>query len=376
MNRKLFHIVSDENFWNKKSGKFYLGIDPTGEGIHIGHLIPIKLCLELLSNGFQGILLIGGFTGGIGDPTDKNEARKKLKEDDTSKYSQTIFNDIHRIFKPHLDKIIQVNNKDWLNKMTISDYLSVSYNISINKKLHLETFDNRLRNNLPLSGSEFMYPDLQMIDFLHLYNTYGCNIQIGGQDQWGNISYGVHILKKITKNDEIFGLCTPLLTSNNKKISKSEGKPPFIKDPFSIYQFCIKMSDEILIQMKDIFLPDLNLDGDHKKSRQAIAKSVLQIGYPEDFENMYQKAEEDSQNMFYQDINEISDDYFEKFETTDVINIINTLNNSLSKSELKRKIQQGGITVNGTKISENIILENGKYKIKLGESNVFLICII
>ena len=164
----LIQIVSDDKFYEMSSvGKFYLGIDPTGR-IHIGHLISIKLCLDLLEKGFDGILLIGGFTGKIGDPTDKLEARKKLTNTIAQSFSTLIYEDLYRIFENYRDRIIFVNNKDWLDTMTFSEYLNISYNISVNRKLNLETFSNRLSKNLPLSVAEFTYPDVQMIDFLHL----------------------------------------------------------------------------------------------------------------------------------------------------------------------------------------------------------------
>jgi tyrosyl-tRNA synthetase len=376
MNKKLFHQVSDENFFSEKNGKFYLGIDPTGFGIHIGHLIPIKLALTLLENNFEGILLIGGFTGKIGDPTDKNEARKKLEENEAKNYSQFIFDDINRIFEPYKNKITFVNNKDWLEKMTFSDYLSLSYHISIVKKLHLETFDKRLKENLTLSAAEFLYPDIQMIDFLHLCNNFDCNIQIGGSDQWGNISFGVHYVKKITKRDDIFGLCAPLLTSNNKKISKSEGKPAFIKDPFAIYQFCIRLNDETLMQMCEIFAPELNTKDDPKTLRKNIAKAVLKIGYPNDYEKIYEKVENESEQIFFKNVNEIYDEFFFEKESQDLISLINFMDSSISKSEIKRKMSEGAITLNEKKISENINLEAGKYKIKIGSKIVFLVKII
>lgn len=382
INKNLLFKVTDEDIIEKlkenPNSKFYLGIDPTGEGIHIGHLIPIRLAIELLQNGFHGFLLIGGFTGSIGDPTDKSETRKKLNEDSTNMYSKIIFDDINRIFEPYKDKIIFVNNKDWLDKLSFSDFLNISYHVSINRKISLETFSNRLKENLNLSSAEFMYPDMQMIDFLHLFNNFGCNIQIGGCDQWGNVSYGTHYVRKITQNKNIYGLCTPLLVANGKKISKSEGKPPFIKDPFSIYQHCIRVSDDTLIQLRDIFLPDFNLSENHKENREIIAKEVLKISYPNNYNALLNKIKEDSENIFYKDIDEIPEDLLTEYnlnENLDIISIINNLDNSISKSEIKRKLSENAITINNEKTNENKYLSNGKYKIKIGSKIVFCIYI-
>jgi tyrosyl-tRNA synthetase len=377
MNKKLFHIVSDEAIFQEKHGTFYLGIDPTAAGAHIGHLISLRLGIELLNNGFQGIILIGGFTGKIGDPTDKTEARKKLNTDQASDFGNHILNDIKHIFEPYKEKITYVNNKDWLDQFTLSDYLNLSYHISISRKIHLETFDNRLRNNLNLSGAEFMYPDVQMIDFLHLANNHGCNIQLGGQDQWGNISYGVHYVKKITDRDDIYGICTPLLTSNNKKISKSEGKPPFLKNPFDLYQFCMQTTDDTIQQMYDIFLPNITLDNDNiQVNRKKIAHEIISIAHPKYFQEIFDKIESDSQLLFYEtNIEKIPNHLLQQVKPTDVISIINELDNNISKSELKRKISEGAVSINGVKILENVELNNGKYRITLGSKRVFCIII-
>lgn len=377
MNKDLLFQISDENFLNEKSGKFYLGIDPTGAGLHIGHLIPIKLALTLLERGFDGVILIGGFTGQIGDPTDKNEARKKLEAEDTQKFTQGILGDIYRIFSPYKNQIVYRNNKDWLDSMSLSSYLSLAYNISIVRKLHLDTFDKRIKQNLSLSAAEFLYPDIQMIDFLHLCTQENCNIQIGGADQWGNISYGVHYVKKITRREDIFGLCTPLLTSNNKKISKSEGNPALASDPAALYQFCIRSNEDVFIQMCNLFDPSiLTRDSDHQSRRKSLVREVLRLCYPVDSDRIFTKIDAEAEAIFFQDIEQIPENLLFCTAVNDILTVIHSINSSISKSEIKRKISENAVTVNGVKISENQTLSQGKYKIKIGAKMVFCIKII
>lgn len=371
----LIDQCSDSSIVNLKTGKFYLGIDPTGEGIHIGHLIPIKLAITLLEKGMTGIILIGGFTGQIGDPTDKNECRKKLDENATNNFSSGILKDVQTIFQPFEKQITFVNNKDWLDSFKLSEYLNISYHISVSRKLHLETFQNRLSKSLSLSNTEFIYPDIQMIDFLHLFNVYNCNIQIGGADQWGNIAYGVHYVKKITSSKDIYGVCTPLLLSKGKKISKSVGSPSFVNDAFSLYQHCIQMSDETIHQLYGIFAQDALRAESHKIDRENIILEIFRISYPMDFIIKFKDCQNKTMSIFNKDITSVEDELFKETNSDTIINIIHICN-SWSKSEIRRKLSENAISVNGDKITDNIILIQGKYKIKIGQKNIICVNII
>lgn len=365
-NSNLFKIISDDDFFRKFAengkNKFYLGIDPTAPGVHLGHLISIKLGIELLKHGCEAIILIGGFTGKIGDPTDKNEARKKLEDDAAEDFSQGILSDLKEIFRNY--KVNFVNNKTWLDKMTMSEYLNISYNISIARKINLETFHKRITNNLPLTGAEFMYPDIQMIDFLELNRLYGCNIQIGGADQWGNISYGVHYVKKITKQENIFGLCTPLLTVDGVKVSKTDLNPPFVNNPFNLYQFIFKLPFEAIGKLRDFFCENENIS-DSSESRHMVIKSIFKVAY-RDFEEKFQKVKEQSEQMFYAELSDIDDMLFHQTQMNDLLEILSNMDD-ISKSEIKRKMKEGALLINNNKAFENLQLDKGKYRVKIGK---------
>ena len=149
---------------------------------------------------------------------------KKLKKNIIKDNTQLLLQDFKSVFQKYKQQVIFVNNKDWLNNMSLSDYLSLAYYFSVNNKLKFSTFKNRIEQSLNLSMTEFIYQDLQLIDFLHLYREYNCTVQVGGGDQWGNISFGVKNVNKITAKDHFYGICTPLITDNQQdKIGKKPG---------------------------------------------------------------------------------------------------------------------------------------------------------
>jgi tyrosyl-tRNA synthetase len=352
-------MVSSEKILDHfNDGKFYLGIDPTAHSIHIGHLIPISLCIDLLQRGMSGIILVGGFTGQIGDPTDKNETRKVLESQVIKNNSSGILNDLKRIFKPYENKIIFVNNIDWLSSMNMSEYLSLARYISVNKKVNLDTFKRRLDNNQHLSLSEFMYSDLQMIDFLHLYKNYKCNIQVGGQDQWGNISFGVHYVKQITGDENIFGICTPLLLDNGKKVSKSDGKPAFLSSPFDLYQFLYRLSDNAMYEMCALFQVEEN--------REILINKIFSIVYPDESQDILKNTVEKSNLIFKSNINSCPDELIQYLESDKLSKILYKCNLVKSISDAKRQISQGAVYVDNIKEMEDILFNNGKFKLSVG----------
>lgn len=256
--------ISNDNCWSINNGTFYFGVDPTGPGLHIGHMLPISMALDLIDMGFKAIILVGGFTGSVGDPTGKLQTRKQLGADHIEDFSKGILNDLKQIFR---DNVIFVNNNDWLSKMTIGDFMWFANKLSVNKKLHLDIFNTRLSNQSPLFMNEFLYPDLQAIDFWHLYNQYKCTIQIGGQDQWGNISYGVHAMNRLCNEQEFVGITTKLLENKGKKMGKSENNCVFVRDHINLYQSILQMDDEVTNNLCELFNISTGSDGPINKDK-------------------------------------------------------------------------------------------------------------
>ena len=227
--RGFFHQCTDEvkltNLLNNKSIKAYIGFDCTAPSLHVGSLLQV-MCLRLLQKyGHQPVVLLGGGTTLIGDPSGKDSTRKILDE-------KTIENNIKKIkkifeklldFKNKNTVPIFVNNAEWLNKLKYIEFLrSIGKHFTINKMLSFDSVKLRLEREQSLSYMEFNYMILQAYDFYKLHDKYNCVLQLGGSDQWGNIVNGVELIRKINQK-ESFGLTTPLITlSSGAKMGKTE----------------------------------------------------------------------------------------------------------------------------------------------------------
>ena len=227
--RGYFYQCTDENelsdLLDKKKIKAYIGFDCTAESLHVGSLLQI-MCLRMLQkHGHQPIVLLGGGTTRIGDPSGKDKTRKILSEDEIEKNSKNI----ERILKKFLNtndkniKPIFVNNYKWLKDLNYISFLrDIGKHFTINKMLTFESVKTRLDREQSLSYMEFNYMILQAYDFLELNKNKNCLMQIGGSDQWGNIVNGVELIKRHSKK-QVFGLTTPLITlASGSKMGKTE----------------------------------------------------------------------------------------------------------------------------------------------------------
>ncbi len=362
---RLIKQVSNESFFNHKNLTFYFGIDPTAEGIHVGHLLPLVLAIELINKGFKLIILIGGFTASIGDPTGKSEVRKKLNDNCIIDFSSGLLKDIKKIFQSY--DVTYVNNADWLSQIKLKEFIELSYSLSVNKKLNLDTFATRLTNNQHLAMSEFLYSDLQAIDFVYLYDKYGCNVQIGGGDQWGNIAFGVHYLEKIRQTD-VFGITTHLLTHNGQKVGKSIGKPPFLQNSEDLYDFCLRLPDESAHQLYYILFNKKELDPVIMKKKLIQEILLMYNGNNEEFNKITNKKSLLTQSQ--------SDTYIHIKEVK-LSKILLKLNFITTTSEAKRQIRSGAIVVNDKKCLEDQNFDIGnKIKIVFSKKKVGFVKII
>ena len=334
----LFH-KSHEDLLSVKNTTFYLGIDPTSSSLHIGHLIPLKLAMELIDAGWKCIILIGGFTGAIGDPTDKKALRSPIDSQTIKRNISSLKKQLKKIFQHR--KVLMVNNATWMNRMALKSYLEIGLQISVNQKVSLDTFANRLNNSLPLSMTEFIYSDLQALDFLHLYNKYKCRVQIGGQDQWGNISQGLHMVQKITKEKQIYGITTPLLTNNGVKMGKTEKPMNLFQDPFDIYDYLYRQGPEFRQQLSKYFSCTTDNLFDTLMQIIGVNQNIIHRIKQHNWRNAYRTSETKLSNILF---------YFKYVGST---------------TEAKEKIKDGALLIDGVKVQENQSLLRGKtYKVQ------------
>jgi tyrosyl-tRNA synthetase len=362
---KLASYISDDQLLRKiqeEKFSFYFGIDPTAHGIHIGHLLVIQLARQLISLGHRCIVLIGGFTGSIGDPTGKSETRSSLDQETTIQFANGILYDIKNIFG---EEVIYVNNKNWLSTMTLEDFFDFSRQVSVNRKLSMETFERRIKEKAHLSMSEFMYPEMQLLDYIHLNREYGCTLQIGGGDQWGNMSFGVHYLKKRI-GCEAYAIATPLLTNSGKKISKTDEKVPFLKDYKKMYHYLLQVNDETALEICDLF--SIEKDEDVFVMKKNIFKWIYQIyTVPESFEQI----EKDASEAFYGKWQDAPLYLFTNTSERDIVSLLKTIS-GFSKNESLRQIFQRAIYIDGVQIKENIPLPT-RFKLSIGKKKHFFI---
>lgn len=234
----------------------YLGIDPTASSIHVGNLVPYILLTRLLEAGHRVILLMGGGTALIGDPGGKSEERPFVEADVVAKQTMEMEAGIRNFVTGDIQF---VNNLDWLSKLSMIEYLrDVGKHFTVNAMIKKDIVANRLTDDNSISYTEFSYSLLQAYDYYHLHTEYGCDLQIGGSDQWGNIIAGVDFIRKKTGNT-VYALTMPLVTdkATGKKFGKSEGNAvwldPVKTTPFSFYQFWLNTTDENVIDYLKLF---------------------------------------------------------------------------------------------------------------------------
>lgn len=236
---------------NNEKITFYIGFDCTGRSLHVGHLVAIMLVRLLQKKGHQPILLIGSATSKIGDPSGKTKERQLISDEEIEKNIEGIKKSLGKFidFGNEGKSAIIVKNHEWLNGIRYLEFLQeYGRHISINKLIELDIFKSRLDQQKNLSLLEFNYPFLQAYDFLYLYKKYKCILQIGGSDQWGNITTGAHLGKKLF-NQELFGLTIPLITtSDGKKMGKSEKGAKWLNEdmmsPYEYFQYWRNIKDD------------------------------------------------------------------------------------------------------------------------------------
>ena len=385
--RHLFNQCTNEaelnNLLNKKKITFYIGFDATADALHAGSLVQLRAIKTLIKQDHKAIVLLGGGTTKIGDPSGKDSARKIL----TYKEIQNNIDNFKRIFehyfRDHKENISFINNDEWLSNLNYIELLrDVGSHVSINRMLTFESVKERLKREQSLSFLEFNYMILQSYDFLYLNKHKNCELQIGGSDQWGNIILGMEVISKINKNDA-FGLTTPLLTtSTGKKMGKTEQGAVWIDQnkfsSYDFYQYWRNIDDSDVEKLLLIF-SDLDKDEIKKLISEDINKAKKNLAYLVTTdchsEESAKQAEEKAISIFEKNMSDNIDEIdFDINSQIKIFEAITSKNLVSSKSEAKRLIEGGGIKLGDDQIKDiNQTInqkDNGKI-LKIGKKKLF-----
>jgi len=236
----------------------YIGFDPTASSLHVGSLVPIMSLAHMQRHGHRPIALIGGGTGLVGDPSGKTEMRKLLTPEMVDENAIGIKKQLSRFIDFSDDKALMLNNADWLTKLEYIPFLrDFGRHFSVNRMIKAESYKMRLESEEGLNFIEFNYMLLQAYDFLELYDHYGCRLQMGGSDQWGNIVAGVELIRRV-RQETVFGITFPLITTTSgAKMGKTaEGAvwlDPNKTSPYEYYQYWINTDDRDVVKFMALF---------------------------------------------------------------------------------------------------------------------------
>ncbi len=364
-----------ENLLNNESLTFYLGTDPTADSLHIGHYASFVTAKRLMLHGHKPIILVGGATGLIGDPRPTAE-REIISKETVEKNIIGLTKQVKMLLD---EKCEVVNNYDWTKDITFLDFLrDIGKYINVNYMLNKDIISRRLDTGI--TYAEFSYTLLQGYDFLHLYKNKNCVLQAAGSDQWGNITTGIELIRKIL-GKEAYGFTMPLiLDKQGKKFGKSEGNALWLDkektSPYKIYQYLINSDDTKVEEYLKVFTflskeeIESIMEEQHKAPELRLAQKTLAFEVVKDLHGVEeaQIARQTSIDIFSGKMN---DEMPTKKVSSSEINILDLLvstNLSPSKSEARRLVIQGGIKVNNEKVSDpnalikidNTIVSKGK----------------
>ena len=387
--RNLFNQCTNEielnNLLNKKKIIFYIGFDATADALHAGSLVQLRAIKTLIKHGHQAIVLLGGGTTKIGDPSGKDASRQILTYETIQKNIENFKRIFEHYFRDFKENIKFINNDQWLDKLNYIELLrDLGSQVSINRMLTFESVKERLKREQSLSFLEFNYMILQSYDFLHLNKHENCDLQIGGSDQWGNIVLGMEIISKINKKDA-FGLTTPLLTtSTGKKMGKTEQGAVWIDQnkysSYDFYQYWRNVDDndveKLLLIFSDLDKEEIKIliKEDINNAKKKLAYLVTTDCHSE---SSAQEAEEKARSIFennsYDNIDEINFKIDSK-----LIDTLTSNSTVSSKSEAKRLIEGGGIKIDDDQINDINLTIDKSYNekiLKIGKKKYFKIIV-
>lgn len=357
--------------------KFYVGFDPTGDSLHVGHFCAFNLMKTLQRGGHHPIALAGGATGMIGDPGGRNSERNMLSKEQIKHNLECIKKQLSRFlsFDESDNKAMLVNNFDWLSKFSVLDFLrDVGKNFSVNMMMTRESVKNRLeREGEGISYTEFSYMLLQSYDFYHLSVEHNCELQIGGADQWGNIVSGIDLGRRLA-NKQLYGMTMPLITkSDGTKFGKSTGGAVWLSaektSPYEFYQYFVNQADSDVVRFLKVFtqvpleeiaeLEKSVQEEPHKRlAQKRLAEEVTRTVHGQEELDKVLKAirvlfgekitdlDDNQIARIFQDVPSIEKPYSALDENWTLIDALVDSAACKSRGQARKLIQQGGVYVN------------------------------
>ena len=362
----------------EQSVSLYCGVDPTADSMHIGHIVPLLTLRRFQKAGHRPILLVGGATGMIGDPSGRSEERQLQTVEQIDKNVQAIRGQLERIFEFAQDGngAQLVNNRDWIGNISTIEFLrDYGKLINVNYMLAKDTIASRLDSGI--SFTEFAYTLIQGIDYNHLYNNYNCRIQVGGSDQWGNITTGLEVIRKTHEEEtKAFGITIPLVTkADGTKFGKTAGGAVWLDSkktsPYEFYQFWINAADADVIKYLKIFTfltreeiealaVSVEEEPHLRKAQKALAEEMTRLIHGQE---ALDQAIRITAALFSGDLKALSaqemKDAFKDVpsiemakEAKNIVDLLVEAGISSSKRQAREDVTNGAISVNGEKITD------------------------
>lgn len=390
----------------KEKISLYCGVDPTADSMHIGHLLPFLTLRRFQKLGHRPIVLVGGATGQIGDPSGKKEERKLQTLDQVEHNVSCIKKQLESIFDFESENgAIMVNNYDWTSTMDVITFLrDYGKHIGVNYMLAKDTVASRLDTGI--SFTEFTYTILQAMDFLHLYENYNCKMQIGGSDQWGNITTGLELIRKMAgEGAKAYGQTIPLVTkADGTKFGKTESGAiwldPEKTSPYEFYQFWINTADADVVKYLKFFTflsreeiealeKSIAEEAHLRKAQKALAEEMTRLIHGEEALNQAIKI---SAALFSGDVKDLTaaeikqgfKDVPSYEHTTDeeigLVDLLVAAKICPSKRQAREDVANGAVSINGDRVTETdyILSDNDKIEnqftiIRRGKKKYFLV---
>ncbi len=394
--RGLIAQVTDEEeikeLVNNGKAVFYIGFDPTADSLHVGHFMALCLMKRLQMAGNKPIALIGGGTGMVGDPSGRSDMRQMMTVDTIAHNCECFKKQMSRFIDFSDGKALMVNNAEWLTNLNYIEFLrDIGPHFSVNRMLTAECYKQRMEKGL--SFLEFNYMIMQSFDFYQLFQNYGCNMQFGGDDQWSNMLGGTELIRRKLGKDAYAMTITLLLNSEGKKMGKTQSGAVWLDpnktSPFDFYQYWRNVGDADVLKCLRMltFLPleQINEMDQWEGSQLNRAKEILayELTALVHGEEEAKKAEAGAKALFagggdseHMPTTELGDEDF-KDDGIDLISLLQKAELVGTRNEGRRAIEQGGVTVDGEKITdikhivlksaigeEGIIIRRGKKKYK------------
>ena len=368
--RGLIAQVTDEeeikDLINNGKATFYIGFDPTADSLHVGHFMALCLMKRLQMAGNKPIALIGGGTAMVGDPSGRSDMRQMMTQETIQHNCDCFKKQMERFIDFSDGKALMVNNGDWLLGLNYVDFLrEIGPHFSVNRMLTAECYKQRMEKGL--SFLEFNYMIMQSYDFYMLYQKYGCNLQFGGDDQWSNMLGGTELIRRKLGKDASAMTITLLLNSEGKKMGKTQSGAVWLDpektSPFEFYQYWRNVADADVLKCLRMltFLPLEQIDEMDKwegaqlnTAKEILAFELTKLVHGEEEAT---KAQEGARALFSSGnaadmpTAELSDEDFAD-GSIDILTLLHKSGLVASKSEGRRAVQQGGVAVDGEKVSD------------------------